>query len=353
MELGDGRRGAGRGGGGAAGARRAPGRRRRRPRSAGCSAAGSPRCRPARPAARSGPRGPSAGEFLHAALSDQVAGAAGGRRHAAHRAARRRPPGPGRRAGGCAARWRPSARCWTETTVTEPLRDELSWLGGELADARDDEVALEHLREVVRGRTRGTGARAGRRPAPADRAHGGAAPGATGRCARCRTPRYLRLLDDLHALLADPPFTPGAEEPLRPVLRDATQRSVKRLRRRLDGGATAEGDGTDARRCTRSARPRSGLGTPPRSARASSRTSRRWSASAKRGADGAGGAPGHRGHPRAVPPARDRRRRGGGERLHLRPAARRSKQARADRAEARLLGARAPRSGAVLRAAAG
>jgi CHAD domain-containing protein len=54
-------------------------------------------------------------------------------------------------------------------------------------------------------------------------------------------PRYLRLLDDLHAFLADPPFTPGAEEPLRPVLRDTTQRSVKRLRRRLKTARQAEG----------------------------------------------------------------------------------------------------------------
>jgi CHAD domain-containing protein len=46
-------------------------------------------------------------------------------------------------------------------------------------------------------------------------------------------PRYLRLLDDLHALLADPPFTARAEEALKPVLRATTRRSVRRLRRRL------------------------------------------------------------------------------------------------------------------------
>jgi CHAD domain-containing protein len=57
-------------------------------------------------------------------------------------------------------------------------------------------------------------------------------------------PRYLRLLDDLYALLAAPPFLARAEEAAKPVLRDAARRSARRLRRRL----------TAARRARESAR---------------------------------------------------------------------------------------------------
>src|SRR4051812_22163100 len=37
-----------------------------------------------------------------------------------------------------------------DRAATGPIRDELSWMGGQLAEARDAEVALEHLRAVVR-----------------------------------------------------------------------------------------------------------------------------------------------------------------------------------------------------------
>lgn len=46
-------------------------------------------------------------------------------------------------------------------------------------------------------------------------------------------PRYLRLLDDLHALLVHPPFTATAARGARPVLRKAVRRAGRRLRRRV------------------------------------------------------------------------------------------------------------------------
>jgi CHAD domain-containing protein len=46
-------------------------------------------------------------------------------------------------------------------------------------------------------------------------------------------PRYLRLLDDLYALMEEPPFTDRAGDPIRPVLRGALRSSVKRLRNHL------------------------------------------------------------------------------------------------------------------------
>jgi CHAD domain-containing protein len=116
--------------------------------------------------------------------------------------------------------------------ATDPLRGELSWLGGQLADARDTEVALEHLQEVVAAQpedlvlgpvaarlqqTRIREAQAG-----SDRAR-----------LTLSEPRYLDLLDALHRLLVQPPFTAKATDRLRPVLRAATRRSVRKLRRRL------------------------------------------------------------------------------------------------------------------------
>jgi CHAD domain-containing protein len=128
-----------------------------------------------------------------------------------------------------------------DRSVTGPLRDELAWLGGQLADARDTEVALEHLRamvaaepeELVLGpvaarlqQTQVQEAQAG-----TDRAR-----------LTLSEPRYVHLLDALHAMLADPPFTARASDPVRPVLRKATRRSVRRLRRRLIAARRAPED---------------------------------------------------------------------------------------------------------------
>lgn len=119
-----------------------------------------------------------------------------------------------------------------DRATTDPLRAELAWLAGELGRARDDEVALAHLRELaaaqpaelvlgpVAARLQQTQLRAeeeGLRRARATLA---------GR-------RYLRLLDDLHALLADPPLAEDATRPARPVLRAATARAGRRFRRRV------------------------------------------------------------------------------------------------------------------------
>ena len=281
-------------------------------------------------------QGASAGEFLHATLSDQVAGL-----QAADVMLRTEQPDAVHQVRVGARRLRSTLAAFhplmDETTVRS-LRDELSWLGAQLADARDAEVALEHLREMVQAepvelvlgpvaarlqQAEFTEVRAG-----LDRA-----------LLTLSEPRYLRLLDDLHAFLADPPFTPGAEEPLRPVLRDTTQRSVKRLRRRMKAARQAEGEARtealhEVRKAAKRARYAAEVGAGELAhVKALAR-------SAEAGADGAGGAPGHRGHPRAVPPSRDRRGGSGGERLHVRPAARSRTGSRGPR-RGRLLGARA------------
>jgi CHAD domain-containing protein len=174
--------------------------------------------------------GPTAGRFLHTALTDQVASL-----QAADVQLRTEQPDAVHQVRVAARRLRSTLAAFhplIEESAHRSLRDELSWLGGQLADARDDEVALEHLRAVVAAepvelvlgpvaaRLQQTELREVR--AGLDRA-----------LLTLSEPRYLKLLDDLHALLADPPFTALADDPLKPVLRATTRRSVKRLRNRL------------------------------------------------------------------------------------------------------------------------
>jgi CHAD domain-containing protein len=61
--------------------------------------------------------------------------------------------------------------------------------------------------------------------------------------ATLRDPRYLRVLDALDGLLAEPPLADAAEAPADEVLRDGLRRTARRFRRRVDGArAAAPGD---------------------------------------------------------------------------------------------------------------
>jgi CHAD domain-containing protein len=111
---------------------------------------------------------------------------------------------------------------------TDPLRDELQWLGHEVSDARDGEVALGHLRnltarqspELVLG------------PVAARLQQAALKDAEDGRQAAARAlddARYLRLLDALFELLETPPLTAVAEEPARGVLVHAVRRSGRRF----------------------------------------------------------------------------------------------------------------------------
>ena len=164
------------------------------------------------------------------------------------------PPGAGPR--------RPPSRCATSCRGS----------AGSCADARDDEVALAHLRELVAGRAARSWCSGRWPPGCSRRSSGGPRPARDRALAHAVASRGTsRLLDALHALLADPPFTAGAggAAPAGAPRRDA-QRSVKRLRRRLDGGAagaTATAADAALHEVRKAAKRR---GTPPRSARASS-----------------------------------------------------------------------------------
>jgi CHAD domain-containing protein len=172
----------------------------------------------------------TAGDFLRAALAEQVAGL-----QAADVMVRTEQPDAVHQVRVSARRLRSTLAAFRDVldrTATAPLREELSWLGGELADLRDGEVALAHLREVVAAEPEELVL--GPVAARLQQAEIRDARAGLDRVQRTLSePRYLRLLDDLHALVADPPFAARAEEPVAPVLDDALRHSARRLRRRL------------------------------------------------------------------------------------------------------------------------
>jgi CHAD domain-containing protein len=123
---------------------------------------------------------------------------------------------------------------------TEPLREELKWLGTELSDARDGEVALEHLREVVAAQPEELvlGPVAARLQQTEIRE---VQEGTARALATLDHPRYLGLLDALYGLLDDPPLAAHAKDPARRALHDAIRRTGRRLRHRMDVARQATG----------------------------------------------------------------------------------------------------------------
>lgn len=187
---------------------------------------------------RRGKKPVTAGEFLRDALGEQVAAL-----QAADVLLRTDQADAVHQVRVAARRLRSTLRAFRavlDRTATDPLRAELSWLGGQLADARDDEVALAHLRAVVAAEPEDlvlgpVAARLQQTQVQEDQA------GVDRARLTLSEPRYLALLDALHGLLADPPFTDRAGGSLRPVLRRASRRSVRRLRRRLGAARRAAG----------------------------------------------------------------------------------------------------------------
>ncbi len=123
---------------------------------------------------------------------------------------------------------------------TDPLRTELQWVGAQLSGARDTEVALSHLRALVAAQPPELvlGPVAARLQQTEIKDH------VTGarRVTRTLTDRrYLRLLDALDALLADPPATELAAAPAPAQLAAAVGHTGKRLRRMVEAAREAEG----------------------------------------------------------------------------------------------------------------
>lgn len=172
----------------------------------------------------------TAGEFVRAAIGAQVAAL-----EAADVQLRTEQPDAVHQVRVAARRLRSTLTAFRDVIdrdATAPLREELSWLGLQLSEARDHEVAVAHLRDVVSAEPEElvlgpVAARLQQNQLREERA------GLDRALATVAGERYLRLLDALHALVADPPFTDGAGGRLRPVLRRAVRRSVRRLRRHM------------------------------------------------------------------------------------------------------------------------
>ena len=123
--------------------------------------------------------------------------------------------------------------------TTDPVRDELRWLGEVFAPARDAQVLREHLSEELAEQ-------------PADLVVGPVASriddqlSAAFQSGRERalesldSARYLRLLDALDELVESPPFTEEADAPAKKAVRRLLARDVKRLRREVRAIEAAE-----------------------------------------------------------------------------------------------------------------
>jgi CHAD domain-containing protein len=126
-----------------------------------------------------------------------------------------------------------------DRTHTDPLRVELASVGAVLSPARDAEVGLAHLRDLVAAQpvelVLGPVAARLQQAAVKD-SHAGSA------AARrvLSSTEYLRLRDDLDALVAEPPLTEAAARPAHEVLRAVVAHSGRRLRRAVDAARDSD-----------------------------------------------------------------------------------------------------------------
>lgn len=134
-----------------------------------------------------------------------------------------------------------------DSTVTDPLRDELKWLAGELGIDRDQEVLTERLAERLAELPDGL------QPGPVRlalvRARLLGQPGAGARRPLSATldgPRYLALLDALDALLREPPLRPKASGSAEKAATRSVTRDYDRLAARVEHALTTPaGPGRD------------------------------------------------------------------------------------------------------------
>jgi CHAD domain-containing protein len=120
---------------------------------------------------------------------------------------------------------------------TEPLRDELQWLGGVVGAVRDGDVMAERLDEAVAAAPAElvVGPVAGR---IRDRLSARTAKARQELIAALDSPRYAQLLDALDELTtAAPPKPPKAGK-----LRRLARRAIRRADRRLDAAVDTDGD---------------------------------------------------------------------------------------------------------------
>jgi CHAD domain-containing protein len=128
-----------------------------------------------------------------------------------------------------------------DRTYTDPLREELRWVGTALSAARDGEVAVAHLRDLVSAQP----VEQVRGPVVSRLQTAAVQDADAGRRKALRTladRRYFAVLDSLDALLAEPPLAAASGRPARPVLSRAIRRTSARLTERID---RARADGAE------------------------------------------------------------------------------------------------------------
>ena len=125
-----------------------------------------------------------------------------------------------------------------DRAVTEPLREELKWVGAVLGEARDSEVIHQRLADQVAQEP--VELLLGPVVARIDSEMGKAYREAHDRSVEAmRSERYFRLVDQLDALVADPPWTPVAQEPAHEVLPRRMRNDWKRMRTRVAAAEAA------------------------------------------------------------------------------------------------------------------
>lgn len=132
-----------------------------------------------------------------------------------------------------------------EHRVTDPVRDELTWLGGRLGAARDAEVLRDRVLSGLRDDPHGsaTGSVSDRIAIELHADHR-VAHDRLSRTLRSR--RYFELLDRLDTMIAELPLTARAEQPAGTVLTGLVRRSYRRLHRLvMIGPAAFDGAGLD------------------------------------------------------------------------------------------------------------
>jgi CHAD domain-containing protein len=120
-----------------------------------------------------------------------------------------------------------------DRTATDHVRAELQWIGAQLAGARDAEVAVAHLRELVAAQPPELvlGPVAAR--LQQEDLRDGVASGDDAR-RTLASPRYLQALEALAELVADPPLTVRAAEPAEPVVAEVLAHTGERLRKLVE-----------------------------------------------------------------------------------------------------------------------
>ena len=115
-----------------------------------------------------------------------------------------------------------------DTSVTDPVRDELRWLGESFAEARDAQVLREHLRTVLASEP----AELVVGPVSArldDELRAEYEAGRETAKQALDSERFVRLLDAIEELIASPPLQRDGDRAARKTMPDLLARDVKRL----------------------------------------------------------------------------------------------------------------------------